>query len=50
MNELRINRSLAAISTHVRNLHDGALGNNADLLAIIKVLKRTYEKSIKTVD
>ncbi|WP_448874408.1 hypothetical protein [Desulfobulbus propionicus] len=39
MNELRINRSLAEISTHVRNLHHGALGDNADLLAIMHTTK-----------
>ncbi len=39
MNELRINRSLAEIGNHVRNLHLGTLGNNADLLAIMRTTR-----------
>ena len=35
MNELQINRSLAEISNHVRNLLVGTLGTHVDLLAIM---------------
>lgn len=39
MNALRINRSLAAISQHVHTLRRGTLGNNVDLLAIMRTTK-----------
>lgn len=39
MNALRINRSLAAISQHIHTLRRGTLGNNVDLLAIMRTTK-----------
>lgn len=39
MNELRINRSLAVISTHVDNLRSGTLEGNVDLLSIMRTAK-----------
>ena len=39
MNALRINRSLAEISKHVHNLRIGTMGNNVDLLTIMRTTK-----------
>ncbi|ADW18598.1 hypothetical protein Despr_2459 [Desulfobulbus propionicus DSM 2032] len=39
MNALRINRSLAEISKNVHNLRIGTLGDNIDLLSIMRTTK-----------